>query len=226
VKHLELALQAWKGVVAATENHYVTHEVWLFGQFDWKRYLPDVEADIRIAREAKPFRADSTYDVEGLHGWLEYSYGRLGRHVASPSANTARPVRVDAGGRDVGVAGVESKPTGESITGARDFASSGASAAYRIDVPADGAYSLTVACWWPERSGSFAVLVDESNTRSYSLRLALDAPVRSWQTQKLGAPLYLGAGSHTVRLIGRTPGARVDWFELAPIAGAPEPPTE
>src|ERR1039457_7575846 len=65
VSHLELALKAWRGVVAATENHYLPHEVWLFGQFDWKRYLPDVEADIRIAREAKPLRAGSTYDVQG-----------------------------------------------------------------------------------------------------------------------------------------------------------------
>ena len=42
VTHLELALKSWRGVVAATENHYVAHEVWLFGQFDWKRYEADV----------------------------------------------------------------------------------------------------------------------------------------------------------------------------------------
>jgi hypothetical protein len=69
VAHLELALKAWRGVVAATEDHYLPHEVWLFGQFDWKRYLPDVEADIRIAREAKPLRPGSTYDLQGLHEW-------------------------------------------------------------------------------------------------------------------------------------------------------------
>ena len=97
VAHLELALKAWRGVVAATENHYVTHEVWLFGQFDWKRYLPDVEADIRIARETKPMRAGSTYDVQGLHGWLEYTNGLLGRGKAEPAAAApARAIRVEA----------------------------------------------------------------------------------------------------------------------------------
>jgi hypothetical protein len=28
--------------------------------------------------------------------------------------------------------------------------------------------------------------------------------------------MYLDAGSHTVRIVGRTPGARIDRFELAP----------
>src|ERR1039458_4638507 len=121
VSHLELALKAWRGVVAATENHYLPHEVWLFGQFDWKRYLPDVEADISIAREAKPLRA-----------------------------------------------------------------------------------------------GGFTVLVDESNMRDLALHPSKDGPLASWTTEKLATPLYLGAGNHTVRIVGRTPGARIARFELAP----------
>ena len=96
VAHLELALKAWRGVVAATENHYVPHEVWLFGQFDWKRYLPDVERDIGIAREARPLRAGSTYDLEGLHAWLEYTNGLLRRPVAGAPAVAVGPIALAA----------------------------------------------------------------------------------------------------------------------------------
>lgn len=235
IRDLESALEAWKGVVAATANHYVPHEVWLFGQFDWKRYLPDVEADIRVAREAKPFRVGSTYDVEGLHEWLEYTYELLGRPTKHLDT-VAAPIRVEAEaaesvtpplaigvddtasqGKYVGVLTAETKRVGESITGFRDFISPAASAVFRIEVPADGAYSLAAACWWPERAGGFAVLVDESNTRNYTLRPSKDTPLRSWMLQNLDAPLYLGAGSHTIRFVSWTPGARIDRFEFAPV---------
>jgi hypothetical protein len=243
VAHLELALKAWRGVVAATENHYVPHEVWLFGQFDWKRYLPDVEADIRIASEAKPLRPGSTYDVQGLHGWLEYTNGLLGRGKMQPPAAAAQPVRVEAEaaasitlplaigedrsasqGKYVGVAAGEARQPGESITGFRDFVSPAASATYRIEIPADGAYLLSAVCWWPERAGNFAVLVDENNAGDDVLRPSKDGPLGSWTVEKLAAPLYLGAGSHTVRIVGRTPGARIDRFELAPAAAGITPP--
>ena len=42
-------------------------------------------------------------------------------------------------------------------------------------------------------------------------------PLAAWTVEKLSGPLYLGAGSHTVRIVGRTPGARIDWFELASV---------
>ena len=238
VAHLELALKAWRGVVAATENHYVTHEVWLFGQFDWKRYLPDVEADIRIAREAKPLRAGATYDVQGLHAWLEYTNALLGRGPAeSPAVTTPPPVRVEAEdaasltpplaigedasaslGKYVGVTTAVAKSESESITGSRDFVSPAASATYRIEIPADGAYMLSAVCWWPERSGGFTVLVDEANMRDPVLHPPKDGPLRTWTIENLGVPLYLGAGTHTVRIVSRTPGARIDRFELTPAA--------
>jgi len=243
VRHLELALKAWRGVVAATENHYLPHEVWLFGQFDWKRYLPDVEADIQIAREAKPLRPGSTYDVEGLHERLEYTYGLLGRAKPEPPVAAARPVRVEAEaaesitpplaigedgaasqGKYVGVAAAEARHEGESITGFRDFVSPAASATYRIEIPADGAYLLSAVCWWPERAGGFTVLVDESNMRDNVLHPSKDGPLGSWTIAKLGVPLHLGAGSHTVRIVGRTPGARIDRFELAPAPARFPPP--
>jgi hypothetical protein len=244
VSHLELALKAWRGVVAATENHYVPHEVWLFGQFDWKRYLPDVEADIRIARQAKPLTAGSTYDVQGLHAWLEYTNGLLGHANTPPPAAAAETVRVEAEaaasitpplalgedssagqGKYVGVAASQqARPESESITGARDFVSPAASATYRIEIPADGAYLLSAVCWWPQRAGGFTVLVDESNMRDLALHPSKDGPLASWTTEKLATPLYLGAGNHTVRIVGRTPGARIARFELAPSGATVTPP--
>jgi hypothetical protein len=237
VAHLELALKAWRGVVAATENHYVPHEVWLFGQFDWKRYVPDVEADIRIAREAQALRAGSNYDVQGLHAWLEYSNGLLGRSKSEAPAAAGQPIRVEAEaaaritaplsigedasasqGKYVGVAAAPVGQQGDSITSFREFVSPAASATYRIEIPADGAYRLSAVCWWPERAGSITVLVDESNMRDEALHPSKDGPLGSWTTVKLGTPLYLGAGSHTVRIVSRTPGARIDSFELAPAA--------
>ncbi len=52
--------------------------------------------------------------------------------------------------------------------------------------------------------------------RDQVLRPSKSAPLGSWALERLAVPLYLGAGSHTLRIVGRTPGARIDWFELAP----------
>ena len=218
VMHLERALEAWRGVVAATENHYVPHEVWLFGQFDWKRYLPDVEGDIRIAREAKPFRPNSTYDVEGLRPWLIYVYDLLGRHVADPPGITAPPVRIEVKAAEsitppleivedkyLVMKGAESKRVSETVAGFRDFVSPAGSAVYRFDIPADGSYVLRGAA----RGGSFSVLVDENNTRGRTLSA-------SKTSSATVGPFELGEGKHTVRFFGRTAGARFEGFEVAP----------
>ena len=103
-----------------------------------------------------------------------------------------------------------------------DFVSPAASATWRIEIPADGAYLLSAVCWWPVRAGSFTILVDEANLRDLALRPAKEGLLKSWTVEKLAVPLYLGAGSHTVRIVGRTSGARIDWFELAP-AGVTRP---
>jgi hypothetical protein len=202
IAHLERALAAWRAVVAATENHYITHEVWLFGPFDWKRYTPDVEHDIQIAKEAKPFR--STYDVEGLHHWLTYAFDLLGRKapvterakslvIEAASAESVTPPWEIRGGAVV-MGPMSKTAAGESITGARDFLTKSSSATYRIEIPADGAYRLRVT----GNSGGLVTLMDESNTRSISA----------------DSILYLGAGPHTVRFFGRQPDARIERFEV------------
>ncbi|MGA7698205.1 MAG: hypothetical protein WCB27_01240 [Thermoguttaceae bacterium] len=55
VMHLENARECWRKLAAITKSHYVTHEIWLVGQFDWAMYLPQVEKDIEIARKMKPW---------------------------------------------------------------------------------------------------------------------------------------------------------------------------
>ncbi|MFQ6097706.1 MAG: hypothetical protein ACE5O2_08255, partial [Armatimonadota bacterium] len=54
IRHLTEALAWWKKLVRVTKRHYAPHEVWLFGEFDWERYLPEVERDIQIARTIEP----------------------------------------------------------------------------------------------------------------------------------------------------------------------------
>ena len=189
--------------MAATEDHYLPHEVWLFGPFDWKRYVPDVEADIRIAREAQPFR--STYAAEGLHDWLTYTWELL-RRPASPAMG-GYPVRVEASAAESITPPLAAK-SGESITGFREFISPAGSATYKIEVPADGEYTLRASC---AGTGSFNILIDESSTRTYTLSHSGVEKVHT-----LGAKLQLGQGIHTVRFFGSKPGAKLSWFELAP----------
>jgi hypothetical protein len=55
VEHLENARDHWKRLAKIMKSHYVTHEIWLLGQFDWAMYSPQVEADIEIARTMKPW---------------------------------------------------------------------------------------------------------------------------------------------------------------------------
>ena len=55
VASLEKARDHWKRLAEITTSHYVTHEVWLMGQFDWAMYLSDVEKDIDMAQKTKPW---------------------------------------------------------------------------------------------------------------------------------------------------------------------------
>ena len=239
VAHLERALEAWRGVVAATENHYATHEVWLFGQFDWKRYLPDVANDIRIAQEAKPFVRDSTYALNGMHDWLEYAYQLLGRNVAPRASAAANPVRLDAGdaisitapmalhedasapsGRYLAAAAPQPVRAGNSITGERPTSSAASSALFRFDLPADGEYGIWLDCWWAQAGGRVVVFVDDSATASdgYPLGASSGTPLRTWTRRQLGRTVLLGAGSHTIRIFTWMPDVRIGRVVVA-LAG-------
>ncbi|MEK7404751.1 MAG: hypothetical protein AAB225_06550, partial [Acidobacteriota bacterium] len=219
VRHLEQALAAWRNVVKATEPHYVTHEVWLFGQFDWKRYTPDVERDVEIARRATPFRRDgriNTYALEGMREWLEYASGLLGG-PAAPAAKASKPVVIEAESAAsvtpamqtaagyISLAPAVEQRAGESITGARDYVVNANSATWRFALAEDGAYEMWALCWWPERGAGFTVLMDESNGRVPALRAGAKDPLASWALTKLDRVFHLGAGPHTLRLYGRQP---------------------
>jgi hypothetical protein len=78
VASLEGALAAWHELVALTEDHYLPQDIFLIGRFHWKDLTPDVERDIAIARDARPFRKDSSYALEGMHPWLAHSRELLG----------------------------------------------------------------------------------------------------------------------------------------------------
>jgi hypothetical protein len=201
VDRLQGAAAAWRAVVAATEHHYIPHEVWLFGQFDWKRYLPDVERDIEIAREIQAFHPGSTYDLEGMHPWLEYCYGLLGRPIVNEAAQAVHievkePESVTAPESNV------ASPAGNSITGVRDYVSAANSATYRFQIPVDGAYQISASASWPGKPGTVVALVDENNIRMHYLRPGGSAA-------KVDGIFELGAGTHTVRFFSRSPGARI-----------------
>ena len=217
-----------------------THEVWLFGQFHWKLYTADVDRDVVLAQQATPLPKASTYSADGLHDWLEYSFELLGRKAAAPPAAPVAPLRFEAeaadrvtsrvgiaedsrasGGKYIVVAPAAQKAAGNAITGARDFVTSGSSATYRIEIPADGTYQLWAMCWWTARSDNFGVFFDESSTRSHTLRPVPDSSLQSWTMQKLEPVLYLGKGAHTLRFFGRSAGARIDRFVIAPPMSSP-----
>jgi hypothetical protein len=61
---LENARDFWKMLVDVTKSHYIRHEVWLVGQFDWGMYLPDVEKDVDMARAMRPWpRTEQTWTL-------------------------------------------------------------------------------------------------------------------------------------------------------------------
>ena len=216
--HLARALDAWHAVVAATENHYVPHEVWLFGQFHWNLYTKDVENDIRIARDAKPFPSGSTYALDGMHEWLEYTYRLLGRTPAVPAVVNMRPVfggplsvtppmaehedPASPLGQYVAVDAREHARQGDSITGARPSSSGASSAMFQVELPADGEYHVSVDCWWPKAEGSVVVFVDENGTESdgYPVRASSRTPLRTWTRLHVNRNLPLGAGTHDIRI--------------------------
>jgi hypothetical protein len=190
VASLERALAAWQDLVAITEEHYLPQDIFLIGHFHWKDFTPDVERDIEIARDARPFRQGSSYALEGMHPWLAYSRELLGLvddpapdgdgvviRLEAESTESKTPewtVVTDpdtASGRYLELrldAGLAIDPTSMSV--AEESHAEGAlaithalSARYTVDLPADGRYDLSVRCRWPSYAGSLGILVDEGN---------------------------------------------------------------
>jgi len=190
VTRLEEALAAWRELVAITQEHYLPRDILFTGHFHWKELTSDVERDIAIARDARPFRKDSSYALEGMHPWLAYSRGLLGLEDLPAPDGDGGLIRIEAESTasrtpewtvvsDPGTASGRClelhldadqvvDPTPMSI--AEESQADGAlaitqtlSARYTVDLPADGRYDLSVRCRWASQAGSLGILVDEGN---------------------------------------------------------------
>ena len=139
VAHLRKALDEWKALAAVTKGHYITHEVWLFGQFNWEMYTPDVERDIEIAQRAKPFEHStqawqvasgdgtpqwkdfetvvySPFDRAGLHEWLtyfntQYNGARLSKVLPGVGSTVNWKARLAASPGANGIVEISGDPT-------------------------------------------------------------------------------------------------------------------
>ena len=189
IASLERALAAWRELVAITEAHYVPQDILFIGRFHWKDVTPDVERDIAIARDARPFRKDSSFALEGMHPWLAYSRELLGFvddpaptgnggviHIEAESTESRTPewTVVDdpdtSSGRRLELqldadqaAAAPMSVAEESHTDGALMVSQTLSARYAVDLPVDGRYELSVRCRWSSRPGSLGILVDEGN---------------------------------------------------------------
>jgi hypothetical protein len=190
VSSLEIALASWHDLVAITEKHYLPQTIFLIGHFHWKDFTPDVERDIAIARDARPFREESSYAEEGMHPWLAYSREILGfvNHPAPDGDD--RQIRIEAESAESKTpewAVVEDPETASGrclelrldadqmidttlLSTAEEAHVDGAlmithalSAGYMVDLPADGRYALSVRCRWSSNAGTLGILVDEGN---------------------------------------------------------------
>ncbi|MGZ8652823.1 MAG: hypothetical protein ACXWX5_11715, partial [Actinomycetota bacterium] len=187
VTSLERALAAWRELVAITQEHYLPKDILWIGHFHWKDFTSDVERDIAIARDARPFRTDSSYALEGMHPWLAYSRGLLGLEDLPAPDGDGGLIRVEAestasrtpewtvvsdpdtaSGRCLELH-LDADPVVETqMSVAEEAQADGAlaitqtlSARYTVDLPADGRYDLSVRCRWASHAGSLGVLVDE-----------------------------------------------------------------
>jgi hypothetical protein len=189
VSSLERALAAWRDLVSITESHYLPQMIFLIGHFHWKDFTSDVERDIAIARDAQPFRKESSYALEGMHPWLAYSRELLGFvNPPAPDADEG-PIRVEAesaesrtpewtvvddpetaSGRCLELRLDADQVVDSPMSVAEESHADGAlmvthalSAWYSVDLPADGRYDLSVRCRWASHVGTLGILVDEGS---------------------------------------------------------------
>lgn len=55
VASLEHAAHHWQQIAEVADAHYIRHEIWLMGQFDWGMYVSATLKDIETARQATPW---------------------------------------------------------------------------------------------------------------------------------------------------------------------------
>jgi hypothetical protein len=189
VASLERALAAWHELVAITEEHYLPQDILFIGRFHWKDLTPDVERDIAIARDARPFRKDSSFALEGMHPWLAYSRQLLGFVDAPAPAGDGAVIHVEAESTESRTPEWTVVEDPDTVSGrclelrldadpvvdapmsvAEESHNDGAlmvtqtlSARYAVDLPVDGRYELSVRCRWSSHTGSLGILVDEGN---------------------------------------------------------------
>ncbi len=106
VERLEKAKDHWKTLIETANAHYITHEVWLMGQFDWAKYLRDVERDIDMAKNAEPWireqqtwtlangktaAAPARWKVEGWSREIEPWVREFNAHAQNPAETVTIP---------------------------------------------------------------------------------------------------------------------------------------
>ena len=88
-------------------------------------------------------------------------------------------------------------------------------AVYKIKVKHPGVYYLWVRSYWIHGCGnSIAVVVDKQRPV-----VITDNTFNSWQWRQAQAQFRLTAGEHTIQIIGREPGIRVDEIYLTTDRG-------
>lgn len=189
VSSLERALAAWRELVAITEAHYLPQTIFLVGHFHWKDFTSDVERDVAIARDAQPFRKESSYALEGMHPWLAHARELLGFVDGPAPDSSALRIRVEAesaewmtpewtvvddaetaSGQCLELRLDDGQVVDTPMSVAEEAHADGAlmithelSATYTVALPVDGRYDLSMRCRWSTHGGTLGIVVDEGN---------------------------------------------------------------
>ncbi len=100
-------------------------------------------------------------------------------------------------------------------TGPWAAADDAGSATWTLTIPAAGEYTLLGHCWWlDEKGNSFYAQVDGGEP----VEFGNDSRMGLWQWIE-GPTLSLGAGEHTVRILAREDGARIERVMLTNAVG-------
>ena len=219
-------------------------DILFIGRFHWKDLTPDVERDIAIARDAPPFRKDSSFALEGMHPWLAYSRELLG-FVDDYSSRWRRGViRIEAesaesrtpewtvvedpdtsSGRRLELSSMPTRrppprcPSPRSPNRRRAHGLADAQRPVRGRSagrrPVRAVGAMPLVVAAGSWASSWTRATSPSRRRAAAPRAAtLDAPPGTWIEQPWRTRLDLGAGRHSIRLYSRVPGLAVDRITL------------